>query len=128
MPHFGDSVLLDEQVPLSNIGVRFLVLKGRSSTSREVLELLYASARHVKAFRHWRIGSSPLSGRRSHDLAEASVEGRLISESCVQRNLEQRLIGVEQQRLRSLNSPVQQVATNRNSKGPFEGAHKTAWR
>src|ERR1700677_5365015 len=106
---------------LLNIGILFLVLKSRSSTSRGVLALLYPSARHLNAFRHWRISSSPVSRRSAHDLAKTPVEGWLVSEPCFQCDLKQRLVAVQQQRLRGLNSPVQQVATNGNSKGLLEG-------
>src|ERR1700686_2922553 len=82
----------------------------------------------VERFRHRRVCSSPLPGRSSDNLTEASIEGWLISEPYFQCNLKQRLIGVQQRRLRGLNSFMKQVATNRNSKGLLEGAHKATWR
>jgi hypothetical protein len=83
--------------------------------------------RQFERFRHRRVCSSPLTGRSSDDLTEASIERWLICETYFQCNLKQRPIGVQQQRLRGLNSSMEQVSTNRNSEGLLEGAHKATW-
>src|SRR5277367_1680724 len=84
--------------------------------------------RPLESLRHRRVGSSPVSWRSSNDLAKISVEGWLVSKPCFQCDLKQRFVGVQQQRLRGLNSPVKQVVTNGNSKGLLEGPHEAAWR
>ena len=78
--------------------------------------------------RHRRVRSSPVPWRSPDHLTEASIEGWLIREPYFQCNREQRLRGVQQHRLGGLNSSMKQVATNRDSKGFLECAHKTTWR
>src|SRR5277367_4287337 len=104
---------------------------GKQRISRLTLaQLALASivGRPPESLRHRRIGSSPVSWRSSNDLAKTPVEGWLVSEPCFQCDLEQRLVGVPQQRLCGLNSPVQQVATDGNSEGLLESPHEVAWR
>src|SRR5271154_5786371 len=84
--------------------------------------------RPLEPLRRRRIGSSPVSWRSSNDLAKTPVEGWLVSKTCFQCDPKQRLVGVHQQRLRGLNPPMQQVATNWNSKGLLEGPHEATWR
>src|SRR5277367_6956462 len=121
MPHFIDSCSGPPRTRAS----------GKHRISRLTLaQLSHASivGRSLESLRHRRIGSSPVSWRSSNDLAKTSVEGWLVSKPCFQCDPKQRLVGVQQQRLRGLNSPVQQVATNGNSKGLLKGPHEAAWR